>query len=186
MKRNTVKWAGAFIALFFIAGSLVHWFLFENSNSYKCPTQALLSADEDVILIQAYKMNDKSLFFFIKNQDQLGASYIHKGLFGWQLEHLAWSPFDTNITDNHLNGYQGYGDNLIYGLMTNGDDQIVTLNNDVAQILNLEMLPAQVVEQYHLNGLYLWYIENDHLAEKEGEIKLVDKYSDEVLDVVLK
>lgn len=61
----------------FYCGSLVHWFLFENSNSYKCPTQALLSADEDVILIQAYKM--KAVFARIVALDKKSDSYPFYG-----------------------------------------------------------------------------------------------------------
>ena len=82
-----------------------------------------------------------------------------------------------------MKGYQGYGDNLIYGLIKNGDELIVKKNEDVAQMLNLEMLPRNIVEDYHLQDLYLWYIQSEEALE-EGEIKLINKYSDEVIDEV--
>lgn len=182
MNKYVVKGIVAFTT---VVGLLVVWLFFENSNSYIKPEEALLAIEEDLILIPAYKIDDESLLFFIKDHEHLGASYIHKGLLGWKAGHLAWSPLDRNVGDNQLNGYQGYGDNLIYGLMTNGDEQIVTMNNDVAYMLNLEMLPAQIVDEYQLNGLYLWYIKSDRGMD-EGEIKLVNKYSNEVIDLILK
>ena len=182
MNKHVGKGVLAFIAL---AGVLLIWFFSENSNSYTKPEEALLAVEEDLVLIPAYKIDDEALFFFMKNHEQLGASYIHRGLFGWKVGHLDWCYFDRNVGDNQLNGYHGYGDILIYGLMTNGDDQIVTMNNDVAYMLNLEMLPAQIVDEYQLNGLYLWYIKSDRVMD-EGEIKLVNKYSNEVIDLILK
>jgi len=182
-KNMLSKGALIVFTLFLIAALLFLLYLSENSNSYSEPSEALLAVEDDLVLIQAYKLDDDSLYFFINDQENLGASFIHKGLFGWKAEHLDWSPFDTNVKHNQLSGYHGYGDNLIYGLIKNGDELIVKKNEDVARIINLEMLPRNIVEDYHLQDMYLWYIKSERVFE-EGEIELINKYSEEVIDVV--
>ena len=99
--------------LFLISVLLVYLFLSEISNSHSEPSEALLAADDNLVLIPAYKLDDDSLYFFIKDQENLGASFIHNGLFGWKAEDLTWSRFDTNIRNSQLNDFHGYGDDLI-------------------------------------------------------------------------
>ena len=184
MSKNVFSKGSLIIfTLSFISVLLVYLFLSEISNSYSEPSEALLAADDNLVLIPAYKLDDDSLYFFIKDQENLGASFIHNGLFGWKAEDLTWSRFDTNIRNSQLNDFHGYEDDLIYGLIKNGDELIVKKDEDVARMLNLEMLPRNIVEDYHLQDLYLWYIKSDSALEK-GEITLINKYSEEVIDVV--
>ena len=98
-------------------------------------------------------MDNQRLFFlskstiiiniaFIKNTNNLGAAYVQKGLFGWKAEMLTWSPMDNERSYENLNGYQGYGENLIYGLIRQGNERLVQIGENHATILNLAaMLP---------------------------------------------
>lgn len=52
------------------------WVLSEKPNSYSEPQEALFEIDNDLLLIPAYKLNDKALFFFIKNEENLGTVYV--------------------------------------------------------------------------------------------------------------
>ena len=49
------------------------------SSSYLEPQDALLAMDSELLLVPAYKYNNEALFFFIKNEHNMGAFYVHKG-----------------------------------------------------------------------------------------------------------
>ena len=159
------------------------WVMAEKSNSYSEPQEALLANDKDLLLIPAYKLNNKALFFFIKNENNLGAVYVSKGFFGWKSNMLTWSPMDStrNYDGDTLNGHQGHGENLLYGLIKNGDNRIVKVNNELANILDLAMLSQDEIESFRLEDLYIWYFESKK-ALSDSEIELFDKDTDEELD----
>src|SRR5699024_7295820 len=132
------------------------------SDSYSAPQEALYASNNDLLLIPVYKVDDKALFFFIKNTNNLGAAYAHNGLFGWKADVLSWSPMDENRNYENLNGYQGHGDNLIYGLIRHGDKRLVQIGDTEATILDLgAMLPQGEIEKFQLEGLYIWYFESE-------------------------
>jgi len=169
----------AVIAIFII----VIWLISDKSISYSEPQEAILAVEKNVVLIPAYKINNHALFFFIKDQNNLGATYVREGLWGWKTEFLAWSTIDKNRNYEKLTGYQGYGENLIYGLINGGDDRVLQLDDKKATILSLGMLPSEVVEEYQLKGLSIWYFESD-TALKEGTIKLMNKTTKELIDEI--
>ncbi|MFT9818431.1 aspartyl-tRNA synthetase [Lysinibacillus sp. NPDC056185] len=178
LNKNTVI-AFAVIAIFIT----VIWFVSDKSISYPEPQEAIFAVEKDLALIPAYKINSNALFFFIKDKNNLGATYVRKGLWGWKADFLAWGPMDNKRNYEKLNGYQGYGENLLFGLIKDGDDRLLQLDDKNATILNLEMLPAEVLEEYQLKGLYIWYFESDTALE-EGTIKLINKSTEEVLDEI--
>ncbi|HZH59017.1 MAG TPA: aspartyl-tRNA synthetase [Metabacillus sp.] len=143
-----------------------------------------MATEDDLLLIPAYYIEDEALFFFIKNRNTLGASFVDKGFFGWKAGTLTWSPMEDHY-DEKLNGYQGHGGNLIYGIIKGGEEEgfIVKVNENEANILNLAMLPAKVINQYQLENLYIWYFESDSAIE-EGEIKLINKETNQEIDVI--
>ncbi|NEY71409.1 aspartyl-tRNA synthetase [Bacillus mesophilus] len=161
------------------------WFIAEKSNSYSEPNEALLAIDKDLLLYPAYKRNGNALFFFIKDKNHLGATYVKKGLFGWKSGMLTYSPMDHKRNYEKLNGYQGHSDNLIYGLIKikDGDEKYIKIDENNANLLSLEMLPSYIVEEYQLEDIYIWYFESDTALEV-GEIKLMNKNTDEVIDTI--
>lgn len=62
----------------------VIWLFSEKSSSYSEPQEAILAAEKDLVLIPAYKINSNALFFFIKDKNNLGATYVGKGLWEGQ------------------------------------------------------------------------------------------------------
>ncbi|WP_339215931.1 aspartyl-tRNA synthetase [Solibacillus sp. FSL W8-0372] len=182
MKQGSFKKAvNAFtvIAIFIT----VIWIISGKSNSYSKPQEAIFAVENDLVLIPAYKINRNALFFFIKDKNNLGATYVRKGLFGWKAEFLSWSPMDYERNYENLNGYQGHGENLIFGLIKDSDDLLIQLGDKSAKILNLEMLPTEVVEEYQLAGLYIWYFEIDTALE-EGKIRLINNTTEEVIEEI--
>ena len=161
----------------------VIWVMSEKSDSYMEPQEALFTIDNDLSLIPGYKTNDKSLFFFIKNTNKLGAAYVQKGLFGWKAGMLTWSPIDGERSYENLNGYQKHGDNLIYGVIKHGDDRIVEIGENRTTILDLAMLPSSEFEKLRLEGLYIWYFESVKPLNG-GEIILLNKDTGEELDTM--
>ncbi|MBD8036367.1 aspartyl-tRNA synthetase [Solibacillus sp. A46] len=182
MKQGSFKKAvNAFtvIAIFIT----VIWIISGKSNSYSEPQEAIFAVENDLVLIPAYKINRNALFFFIKDKNNLGATYVRKGLFGWKAEFLSWRPMDYERNYENLNGYQGHGENLIFGLVKDSDDLLIQLGDKSAKILNLEMLPTEVVEEYQLAGLYIWYFEIDTALE-EGKIRLINNTTEEVIEEI--
>ena len=162
---------------------VIVWVLPEKPNSYSEPQEALFEIDNDLFLIPGCKLNDKALFFFIKNEENLGSVYVQKRMFGWTADMLTWSPMASkrNYDSDSLNGFQGQGENLIYGLIKQGDDRIVQVNDEQATILNLAMLPQDEIERFRLEGLYIWYLEIEEPLTG-WEIKLMDKNTGQELD----
>lgn len=159
------------------------WVITEKSDSYSEPQEALFAVDHDLTLIPSYKINDKALFFFIKDTNNLGAAYVQEGLFGWKADILTWSPMGSNRDYNdNLNWIQGQGENLLYGLIRNGDDRIVKVGEEQATILNLAMLPIKEIEEHQLDGLYIWYLESSQPLTS-GEIRLMDRETGKELDM---
>ncbi|GAB0166962.1 hypothetical protein LSPCS325_03990 [Lysinibacillus sp. CTST325] len=112
----------------------VIWLFSEKSSSYSEPQEAIFAVEKDLELIPGYKINSNALFFFIKDKNNLGAIYARKGLWGWKAEFLTWGPMDHNRNYEKLNGYQGHGENLIFGLIKDGDNRLLQLDDKNATI----------------------------------------------------
>ena len=160
----------------------VIWFLYEKSTSYLQPQEALSAIENDLWLIPADVQFDDALFFFIKDQNNLGVTIVHEGLLGWKTDALTWSPIDSKRNYEKLNGYQKHGENLIYGLIKDGTDRQIIINENDAHIVHL-LLPSNVIEKYQLEDLYIWYFESNKSIE-EGEIKLINKQTQELIDSI--
>lgn len=160
----------------------VIWFLYEKSTSYSQPQEALSAIENDLWLIPASEQFDEALFFFIKDQNNLGATIVHEGLFGWKAGNLTWSSIDTKRNYEKLNGYQKHDENLIYGIIKDGTNRQIKVNENDAHIVHL-LLPSNVIEDYQLEDLYIWYFESDSAIE-EGKIKLINKQTQELLDSI--
>jgi hypothetical protein len=147
------------------------------------PQEALLAIDKNLLLIPAYKVNGESLYFFIKDKDSLGASFVRKGILGWRAGMLSWGLLVKNDNNEKLSGYQGHGENLLYGLIKNGEDRFIEVNGNEATILNLEALSLNEVKENGLEGLYIWNYKSDTPLD-EGEIKLFNKNNRKLLDTI--
>ncbi len=159
----------------------IMWLFAEKSMSYSEPQEALMNAEDGLVLIPAYKFNDESLFFFIKNSN-LGASFIQKGLFGWKSDWLTYSQMGE-ITLDKINGVKGHGDNLIYGLVAKGN--YIKVNGIQAEHLYLDIkLDTDVVKQYSLENTTIWYFVRD-TSREQNNIELFDTDTDERLDYLL-
>lgn len=167
------------IVLLLIIISVI-WVVVEKSDSYSEPQEAVFSIDNDLLLIPSYKLNNKGLFFFIKNANYLGATYVQKGLFGWKAKMLTWSPMDKERGYENLE-YQVHGEHLIYGLIRHGDDRLIQIGEEYARILDLAMLPSTEVEIFQLEGLYIWYFESETPLNRD-EIKLLNKNTREEIE----
>jgi hypothetical protein len=155
----------------------------DKSSSYSEPSEALFAADQDMVLIPGYKKDDEALYYFIKDKNYLGATYVKKGLFGWKTDVLTWGALDLKVSSDNLIGHSGHGENLIYGLIKNGDERIIKMGDHEAKLLNLEMLPNSTVQEYQLQDMYIWYFESETALDR-GEIKLLNKSTGEQLDSV--
>jgi hypothetical protein len=180
MKKSSLTIISVIVILIFIS---IFWVISEKSDSYSEPQEALFAIDKDLVLIPSYKINDKALFFFFKDKNNLGATYVQEGLFGWNAGMLTWSSMDNDRSYEKLNGYQGHGENLIYGLIRHGDERLIQIGENNATILSLSMLSPSEVEKFRLEGLYLWYFESE-IPLNEGEIKLININTGEEIDSI--
>ncbi|UTR12652.1 aspartyl-tRNA synthetase [Evansella sp. LMS18] len=175
--KRTVASITAFIIL--IGGV---WLFGEKSSSYPEPNEAVFAAEEELVLIPAYKLNKEALFFFINSENRFGAVSAHEGLFGWQAGPLTWGSLYTGDSFADLNGYQIHEGELVYGLIENGLDRQVMIGDRNAVLLNLASLSPETVEEYELEGLYLWYLEGGNFDGEE--IRLIDSGTGEVIDTM--
>ncbi|WP_456270971.1 aspartyl-tRNA synthetase [Bacillus sp. AK031] len=181
MKNSTVFKTVATVAIVIIL--IVLWVFNEQKDSYSEPHDAINAVDKELLLIPAFKAEDESLYFFIKDKNNLGAVKVRKGLTGWKTGMFSWSPMDSKRKYEELGGYQGHGENLIYGLIRNGDQRLVTVDGQEAEFLNLAMLPPSLQKEYNVEGLYLWYFESDEDTDHE-ELKLLNKDSHTVIQSI--
>lgn len=158
------------------------WMISEKSDAYANPQEALFANDNELLLIPGYKLNDKALFFFIKNTNDFGTAYVEKGLFGWKVDYLTWSPMDNEREYEKLSGYQGHGEHLIYGLIKHGNERMIEIGEADATILDLgTMLSPEEVEAFNLEDLSIWYLESE-LSLYGEQIRLLDENDGEEID----
>ncbi|HHW36265.1 MAG TPA: aspartyl-tRNA synthetase [Bacillales bacterium] len=187
MKKKSYSKTIISLVIFIFTFYCIVLLLPEKSNSYKEPHEAIFADDtasnKDFLLIPANKLNGKALFFFIKDKNNLGAVYADKGIFGWKAGMLTWSVYDKEMGSDKLEDIHGHGGNLVFGLIRDGDEHLVKINGNNAKILNLAMLSPDVVKEFQLEGLYIWYFESDKPLS-DTEIKLVNKTTGEELHSV--
>ncbi|PFA63065.1 aspartyl-tRNA synthetase [Bacillus sp. AFS015802] len=159
------------------------WAYAEDQNAYSEPYEAILAEDNGLLLIPAYKTEEKSLYFFMKNKHNLGAVYAHEGFFGWKSGMLTWGPITPDRKFDRLEGIKGHGENLIYGLINKGEERIVKVDDENATILYLSSLSPEVVKEYDLEGVSLWYFEKDP-ESTYNQVQLVEKEGDEVIQSI--
>ena len=159
------------------------WFFTEKSSSYLEPQEAINAVEQDLLLIPAYIKNDDALYFFIKDMNNLGVTYVQRGIVGWKAGILTWSSIDSNRNYDKFTGYKSQGEGLIYGLIKYEEDRIVKMNENEAKYLKLDvMLPQKVVEEYKLEDLCIWYFENATVSE-EVTIELISN-TGKVIDFI--
>lgn len=169
------------LIVLFISISAI-WLMSEKSTSYTEPQEAITAIEKELLLIPSYNVNGKALFFFIKDNSNLGATFVREGLFGWKSEMLTWSPINFENSFENFNGYKGHGENLIYGLIRNGNDRLIKIGENNAITLDLEtILGSSVVEKYQLEGLYIWYFESE-IPLDGGVINLINKTTGKEID----
>lgn len=181
MKRNPKLSISLMVLSMIVLSAFIIWSISENKSSYDEPQEALLAENEDLVLIPAYVSQDEALFFFIRNENSLGAAKVYKNLWGWKSEFLTWSSFNSITTGEKIGGYQIYGDELVFGLMEKGDDRVMIINNIPATTINLELSLPDEADNDRLSDLYLWYFETDDLLD-ETNLNLVDRNTNEEID----
>lgn len=181
MKHSTIL---KYVFLFIVVIALTAcWAYAEDQDSYTEPYQAIQAVDKDLQLIPAYKLGDESLYFFIKDKTNLGATKVRTGIFGWKSGLFTWGPLDPDRDYENLQGIQGHGEGLVYGLIRNGDERVVTVGDQEASMVNLSLLSPSVVKEHQLEGLYLWYVESDKNLNAQ-QVKLLRKDNREIIDSV--
>lgn len=156
------------------------WLIVDFNLSYAEAETALEIPEGDYVVVQAYERNGEALFFIFNEHKDMGAKYVSKGWFGWKTGESTW----VGLNDVHLDKFYGYSelyDQLIFGLLENMDDKKVLVNGQQANVLNLDGSPDDLVEEFGLQDLTIWYVELEDDLE-EGFIELIDEETGEVLD----
>ncbi|AGK52362.1 aspartyl-tRNA synthetase [Bacillus sp. 1NLA3E] len=159
----------------------VFTFFSEKSASFSKPSEALYSIDENLLLIPAYKVKSESLYFFIKDKNKLGATFVNEGFFGWKAGDLLYSNIGKMKDYEKLNKYQVHDDYLIYGLIRNANHYQIKVNGHEAKIINLAMVDASKVKEYGLEGMSLWYYKSK-IPLADGEIQLFSQDTKKLID----
>ncbi|REB05530.1 aspartyl-tRNA synthetase [Sporosarcina sp. BI001-red] len=184
MQRQVSRRWSIPILIVLFTGALAIWYFIESEESYETPQEAVLAVNPDLLLIPGYQLNKDSLFFFIKKTGALlGAIYAREGVLGWKAGFHTWGSSGINQDHTLFGGYQGQG-NLKYGFIKLKDGQVLQMDNERVVTLDLNMMGEEIVEQYDVNGLYIWYVELDEMDDQMKVLQLIDEETDEVLDEI--
>ncbi|MYL70683.1 aspartyl-tRNA synthetase [Halobacillus litoralis] len=156
------------------------------SNSYEEPEEALHAVEEGLTLIPVKQINEAALFFFIKDDQHIGAAKVKKSIFGWKAGLVSVNPWERERTGEKLNRMFVHGDDLLYGVVRRGDERTVKVGNERAAMLDVTaVLPENKSIEHQWKGLYIWYIEKN--LQSHLEIELIHNGDREVIDsMVLK
>lgn len=182
MQRQVSIKVGVAVLFVFLIGGLLIWYFIEKEQSFTTPQEAILEVDPNLLLIPGYQLNDESLFFFINSHENVGAVYAEKGIMGWKAGILTSGTSSFKQVASNFNGFQSQ-DNLYYGVIELKNHQSLRMDDVEVRALNLTMMGQEVVEQYKLQGLYIWYVELDRPGEQRT-LQLIDEETDEVLDEI--
>ncbi|MFD1032883.1 aspartyl-tRNA synthetase [Metaplanococcus flavidus] len=183
MKRNFKLFIVLIVLGIVLVSIFTIWSISQNKISYEEPQEALLAENKNLILIPAYKKQGEALYFFIKDSNNIGAAMVKKGLFGWKSDYLVWSTTVDTITDEQIRDYQTYGEEIIFGLMKNGQDLTVMIDDMPSGKINLEVSLYKESVEMDLKNVYLWYFETDNLSNiNELQLHLVNQNTNEKLD----
>lgn len=168
-----------FVVLVLIFG--YNWYTGEKERSFQEPSEALLALDSNLLLIPGFKENNVSLYFFMKDKNKVGATFLEHGIFGWKTEgDLLYTSMGNREGYEKLDKYVVHDDYFIYGLVRSDVQPIVKVNGNEATLLNLNMLDSSKVKEYELENMYIWYLE-DGFPIADGKLELVNKETGELL-----
>lgn len=156
------------------------WLIVDFNLSYAEAETALEIPEGDYVVVQAYERKGEALFFIFNEHMDMGAKYVSKGWFGWKTGESAW----VGMIGVHLDKFYGYNvldDQLIFGLLENMDGKKVYLDGQQANVVDLNEITDDLVEEFGLQDLTIWYVELEDDLE-EGFIELIDEETGEVLD----
>lgn len=181
MRRNSKIISSILAAGIILIVGLSFWMVAESKNTSATPQEALLTENENLLLIPAYVNSSQALFFFIENEKQLGAVKVHKGVLGWKADFRTWSPIGEITATNEIPGYQVHGEKVAFGLLKDADESAMMLDDIPSIKVNLEVMLYGQTEELNLQGLYLWYYEADDLSEVD-QLRLVHQRTNEEID----
>lgn len=168
-----------FVILILFVG--FNWYTNEKARSFEEPHEALLDLESDLLMIPGYKKNNVSLYFFMKDNNKLGATFLEHGIFGWKTEgDLLYTTMGEREDYVTLDKYVVHDDYFVYGLVRSEVQPIIKVNGKEATLLNLNMLESSKVKEYKLENMYIWYVE-DGFPITDGKIEMINKETNELI-----
>jgi hypothetical protein len=177
-----------FSVIFFVILSLIigfNWFTGEKAKSFSEPNEALLDLDKDLLLIPVYKENNVSLYFFMKDNDKLGATFLEHGIFGWKTSgNLRYFPIKEHKVYEKLDRYIVHDEYFVYGLINSNVEPLIKLNGTDAKIINLASLDSAEIKEYNLENMYIWYYESE-MPIANGKIEMFNTQTGDQIDTTV-
>lgn len=175
-KLAQAKISVAFFAILIVIVGF-NWFTSEKSRSFSEPHEAILALDQDVLVIPAYKKNNVSLNFFIKDNDKFGATFVEHGIFGWKTHgNLLYNEIGELKDYETLDKYRVHDEYFVYGLIRTAEEPQILVNNNEAELINFETLDEEDLKDLNLDNMYIWYFESA-MPITDGKIELKNKAS---------
>lgn len=168
-----------FVILILFVG--FNWYTNEKARSFEEPHEALLDLEPNLLMIPGYKKNNVSLYFFMKDNNKLGATFLEHGIFGWKTEgDLLYTTMGEREDYVTLDKYVVHDDYFVYGLVRSEVQPVIKVNGKEATLLNLNMLESSKVKEYKLENMYIWYVE-DGFPITDGKIVMINKETNELI-----
>ncbi|WP_147533398.1 hypothetical protein [Bacillus marasmi] len=158
-----------------------NWFTGEKSRSFSEPHEAILDLDQNLIVIPAYKKNNVSLNFFIKDNNKFGATFVEHGIFGWKTHgNLLYNDIGKFADYETLEPYRVHDEYFVYGLIHAKEEPQILVNSNEAVLINIETVDNPKIKELKMDNMYIWYLESS-MPIPDGKLELKDKASGDLI-----
>ncbi len=162
------------IAVVFIIGYLFNLYFVHFTGDGKDTPEEALPTDAQYEWIEGPKTDKEQRYFFLSNGNYFGTGVVIKNLKGWTAGDGAYSPLPNPLEENKITAAHSDGQ-ILFGLIKPNGNVKVKINDVKAKMIDLTTLSEEVLNQYKVEGYYIWYVERVKLEEEVH-------YNIEVLD----
>lgn len=167
-----------------VAGVLAVLYFIEDARlSSSSPDQAIQSYSHPQPWMQvkqnivSAKHNNKAVYFYLNQEDNIVCAQLTKSLFGWKV-HAFSTGSGLNLKEDGIQSVNGYNrsDSLIFGL-AGQQVQRIEINRTAAALIPLEFY----IQDDAAKGKQLWYAE---INNKEAvHIQVYDKENHKISEI---
>ncbi|NLY79064.1 MAG: hypothetical protein GX072_03935 [Lysinibacillus sp.] len=179
MKNRFVR-VFLYVAVIFLLAFIFQYFTVNFSGEgFQTPEEAL-PKDAEYVWIEGPKREKEHRYFFLSNGNYFGTGVVEKNFKGWKSGEGAYAKLPNPLKDNEITS--AYSDGyIIFGLIKQKGEVVVTVNDVKANIIELSTIPKETRSMYKIEDYSIWYVDLEKLEDKEHFNIKVQKNDGEIL-----